>query len=160
MSNENKNKDQLMNERTFIEASYKEKIDRLEKEIATAQSYLKKSVELEYKLEQSLKDIKAFDEKLRSKDVKIKGLEDQIIKKEDRIKSLVLQIKENNEVYYSTLDKKQRDISYYKNLVEEQQVQFTRENDLILNKLFELSLQFNALKCDWDKKLEHENQYL
>lgn len=160
MSNENKNKDQLMNERSFIEAAYKERIEKLEKEVAASQSFLKRSVELEYKLEQSLKDIKGFDEKLRAKELKIKGLEEQIIKKEERIKTLVLQIKENNEVYYSTLEKKQRDITYYKKLVEEQQIQFTKENDLILNKLFELSLQFNALKCDWDKKIEDENQCL
>lgn len=155
-NNENKNKDQLLQEKSAMENIYKEKVDKLEKEVATNSGIMKRSVELEYKLEQSIKDIKSFDEKLRIKDNKIKGLEDQINKKEERIKSLVLQIKENNEVYYQTLERKQRDISYYKKLVEEQQVQFTKENDLILNKLFELSLQFNALKCDWDKKIEQE----
>ena len=141
-----------------LESDFKEKLSRLEHEISTNQGLLKRSVELEYKLEVTLKEMKVLDDKLRAKDNKIKGLEDQIIKKEERIKNLIAQIKENNDVYYQTLERKHRDISYYKKLVEEQQIQFTKENDLILNKLFELSLQFNALKCDWDKKVELDDK--
>ncbi len=147
----------MKNENAINEIEIKEKIDKLMSKEKDNQVNIKKILELEFKLEASLKEIRSLDDKVRGKDSKIKILDETIQQNEKKIKELINQIKENNDVYFTTLERKQRDIAYYKKLVEEQQLQFTKENDMILNKLFELSLQFNALKCDWDKKIQQEN---
>ena len=101
------------------------------------------------KLNFDVDNLKQCNSEYKNKiDIQAKDIKD----KETSIKSLISQIKENNQMFNIELEKRLSDIKYYKNISEEQQIKFAKENDVVLNNLYELALQFNTLKNEYDKK--------
>lgn len=152
IENESRSRETLHNEKIKSETEFKLKIKSLEEELEKQGGLIKENTQLSVKLDGLSRDIEMLKEKIKIKELKIVELNDEIKVKEEKLRELLIQIKENNDVFNEELEKRQGDINFYKKLNEDQQNKFIKENDLVLNNLYELALQFNNLKNEYDKK--------
>lgn len=150
----------ISNEQKLREELNKEKMNaEKQKNIQNTTQESKAKIENDFFIEQLQKEINILEETLKRRENKISILEDSIKKKDEELKKLIIQIKDNNETYNKELEKRQEDINFLKKSYDDQKVKFNKENDLILTSLYELALQFNTLKNEYDKKSSNMKQF-